>query len=1011
MALSASDLPTVFSLLSNSLCADQNLRGPAEAALSQCESRPGFCSCLMEIITAKDLASHADVRLLASVYFKNSINRYWRNRRDSVGLSNEEKIHLRKKLLSHLQEENYQIAQQLAVLISKIARIDYPREWSELFSVLAQQLQAADILTSHRIFLVLFRTLKELSTKRLTADQRNFAEISSQFFDYCWHLWKSDVQTILHNFSAFAQCFSINTSVEQQDDLHLTCERWLLCSKVIRQLIISGFQSDAKSVQEVQPVKEVCPALLNAIQSFVPYYSSFREARPKLWEFIQRACVKLMKILVIIQSRHPYSFGDKNVLPPVVDFCLIKITNPEPEIIPFEQFLIQCMVMIKSLLECKEYKPSFIGRVVNDNGLTVEHMKRNISNVVADVLASLLPSERVILLCNILIRRYFVFTANDLEEWYQNPECFHHEQDMVLWTEKLRPCAEALYIVLFENYRQLLGPVVVSILHEAMEGCPSLETEISPKMLLKDAAYTAAGHVYYELSSYLNFNDWFNEVLSLELSNGHPNMRIIHRKIAFILGQWVSEIKGDMRKPVYCALIRLLRDEDLAVRLAACRSLGFLVGDINFQEEDFTELLPSCWDLCFNLVEEVQEFDSKVQVLNLISVLIEHIGEKIIPFANKLVNFFQKVWEESTGESLLQIQLLVALRNFVSALGNHSPVCYNMLLPILRMCIDVNNPDELNLLEDAVLLWESAISHAPLMVPQLLELFPYLLAVMEKSFDHLKVAIDIIEGYIILGGSEFLSKHAPVVAQLLDGIVGNVNDKGLLSTFPVIEILIQLFPNQGPPLIGNSLQKLIIICLSGGDDHDPSKASVKASGGAILARLLVMNSSYLAHLIAQPSFSVALQQAGISVDQNIILCIADLWLDKIDNMTAVQRKISALALSIVLTLRVPQVLDKLDHILSVCTSVLLGGSEDTAGEDSSNNASSVPSLETVPTKELRRRQIRASDPVRQLSLETSLRDNLQECAALHGDSSFSVAIAKMHAAAFQQLQHALKLAP
>ncbi|KAI3780453.1 hypothetical protein L2E82_10434 [Cichorium intybus] len=40
---------------------------------------------------------------------------------------------------------------------------------SELFSVLAQQLQISDVLTSHRIFMILFRTLKELSTKRLTS--------------------------------------------------------------------------------------------------------------------------------------------------------------------------------------------------------------------------------------------------------------------------------------------------------------------------------------------------------------------------------------------------------------------------------------------------------------------------------------------------------------------------------------------------------------------------------------------------------------------------------------------------------------------------------------------------------------------------------------------------------------------------------------------------------------------------------------------------------------------------
>jgi hypothetical protein len=61
---------------------------------------------------------------------------------------------------------------------------------------------------------------------------------------------------------------------------------------------------------------------------------------------------------------------------------------------------------------------------------------------------------------------------------------------------------------------------------------------------------------------------------------------------------------------------------------------------------------------------------------------------------------FKKVWEESSGESLLQIQLLFALRNLVVALGSQSPICYKMLLPILQKGIDINSPDEL--LEDSM---------------------------------------------------------------------------------------------------------------------------------------------------------------------------------------------------------------------------------------------------------------------------------------------------------------------
>ncbi|KAH8484872.1 hypothetical protein H0E87_026586 [Populus deltoides] len=962
MALSASDLGTIYSLLTNSMSGDESVRKPAEAALSQFESRPGFCSCLMEVITAADLASQVDVRLLASVYFKNSINRYWRNRRDSAAISSEEKNHLRQKLLSHLREENDKIAGLLAVLISKIARLDYPREWPELFSVLANKLQSADVLTSHRIFLILFRTLKELSTKRLTVDQRNYAEITSHLFGYSWGLWQSDVQAILNSFSTLAQSYTSNALEQRHDELYLMSERWLLCLKIIRQLIISGFPSDSKCVQEVQPVKEVSPILLKAIQSFLPYYSSFQKGHPKFWDFIKRACTKLMKVLVTIQGRHPYSFGDKSVLPPVMDFCLNKITDPDPYILSFEQFLIQCMVMVKCVLECKEYKLNLTGRVMDESVITVEQMKKNISNAVGGVLTSLLPSERIIHLCNVLIRRYFVLTASDLEELYQNPESFHHEQDMVQWTEKLRPCAEALYIVLFENHSQLLGPIVVSILQEAMNACPTSVTEITPGLLLKDAAYGAAAYVYYELSNYLSFKDWFNGALSLELSNDHPNMCVIHRKVALILGQWVSEIKADTKRPVYCSLIRLLQDKNLSVKLAACRSLCLHVEDANFSEQEFLDLLPICFDSCFKLVEEVQEFDSKVQVLNLISVLIGHVHE-IVPFANKLVQFFQKVWEEASGESLLQIQLLIALRNFVVELGYQSPTCYNVLLPILHGGIDINSPDILNLLEDGMLLWEATLSHAPAMEPRLLAYFPCLVEIMERSFDHLQVAVNIMEDYIILGGTEFLRMHASSVAKVLDLIVGNVNDRGLLSTLPIIDILVQCFPAEVPPLISSTLQKLIMICLSGRDDFEPSKAAVKASAAAILARILVMNTNYLAQLTAEPSLSLLLQQADIPIEENILLCLVDIWLDKIDNASSDQKKTFGLALSIILTLRLPQVVDKLDQILrcsfkfefwyhllqllsmtytrfmsfnscSVCTSVILGANDDLTEEES-----------------------------------------------------------------------------
>ena len=112
-----------------------------------------------------------------------------------------------------------------------------------------------------------------------------------------------------------------------------------------------------------------------------------------------------MKILIRVHGRHPYSFANGLVLPLVLDLCLNKITSPEIGILSFEQFLIQCMVMVKSILECKEYKAVLTGQVVNETTTKWEERKRNTFFSVADILAKILPNERIILLCNVLIRR------------------------------------------------------------------------------------------------------------------------------------------------------------------------------------------------------------------------------------------------------------------------------------------------------------------------------------------------------------------------------------------------------------------------------------------------------------------------------------------------------------------------------------------------------------------------------------------------------------------------------
>lgn len=70
-----------------------------------------------------------------------------------------------------------QIAVQVAVVFAKVARNDFPKEWESLFADLIAQMRTGDVLTVRRVYLVLHLVLKELSTKRLVADQKNFAHV------------------------------------------------------------------------------------------------------------------------------------------------------------------------------------------------------------------------------------------------------------------------------------------------------------------------------------------------------------------------------------------------------------------------------------------------------------------------------------------------------------------------------------------------------------------------------------------------------------------------------------------------------------------------------------------------------------------------------------------------------------------------------------------------------------------------------------------------------------------
>eukprot|EP00854_Cymbomonas_tetramitiformis_P003033 gene3033-3857_t len=182
--MTEADIAPLYECLGRALDPNPAVGKPAEEGLATLEARPGFCTCLA-------------------------------------------------------------IAIQVALLIAKIARFDYPREWPNLFGDLLGQLATADVLLNQRIYLVLHRVLKELSTKRLNHDQKAFAEVTSQLFTPLWSQWQADTQIMFQGIPAM---LTPSASVDPAE-LMAVCERWRFCLKALCSLVCFGFGSDHKTLQ------------------------------------------------------------------------------------------------------------------------------------------------------------------------------------------------------------------------------------------------------------------------------------------------------------------------------------------------------------------------------------------------------------------------------------------------------------------------------------------------------------------------------------------------------------------------------------------------------------------------------------------------------------------------------------------------------------------------------------------------------------------------------------------
>ncbi|CAH0385174.1 unnamed protein product [Bemisia tabaci] len=880
---------------------DATVLKAAEAKLAEWEVAPGFHFTLFSIFSNQNI--EVNVRWLAIVYLKNGVDKYWRSSGKEVpgGLTPEEKQLVRDGLLNSLNEPVEQIASQLSVLTAKIARLDYPREWPQIIPKLVEGTKSNDVFFQYRCYRTLLNVIKILSSKRLPGSRYAFQEMAGEIYS-----------TILDSWNKLSQSFINQHSTLDDRQKSELIGNFLLCLKILRILTVNGFKNPSESAD----VNHFLKLLYEHIRTFLELRKS---TSGSLVETLEKYSINLMKVLHAMLDNYPQYFVD--YIEPSLKLCIFYAFTPEGEPYLFEEFLIQNLIMMKNILICNEYVPS--KKPVSDT--------KNAASIAAvKIKQSLFTPETVVTICYKLITQYFLLTSADLQAWDSDPEGYVADMDKQSWKYSLRPCTETLFHAMILEFGSVINPVLVELVNV---NHPLAHPDDMNAILRKDAVYSAIGLAAFELYDEINFNDWFTKSLVLELKVKDPNYRIIRRRVAWLIGYWVSvQLSAENRSTLYESMLPLLQpNEDMVVRLTAANTIKLAVDDFGFNADEFLKYLEPLFSLLFQLLKDCQECDSKMQVLSVLSFIAGRVGSAIEPFHDSLVQYLSFLWEESSNYNLLRCAIVSALVRLMQIFASSQNLPWSFFLSVIEFCTNINKDDHVYLLPDGLDLWLAIVQNTSELNDGLLQLFknmPPLLT--EASTEHLKICLLIVQAYVILAPEQFLKVCGEKVVESLMYILTDLKTEGVVMVLRVYEMFLRVNPSLSmqlltivQPEIAGERKPALTIVFEGVYHCKETEYMAITMYLSIVSRVLLFSKEVFAEMM-----NLLSQHVNKSQEETLSIFL-DKWLVKVNSVTVCNslsghgnRKLNGLALVSLLTSRSNIVLEKFPKIVRVITEIL-----------------------------------------------------------------------------------------
>jgi hypothetical protein len=681
----------------------------------------------------------------------------------------------------------------------------------------------------------------------------------------------------------------------------------------------------------------------------------------------------------------------------------------------------------------------------------------------ASIVTEFFSPERAQALLDMTMHTILPLRAEDLEEWTSDPEVFHHVQISLKKDESPRAAAEVLLIKLVEARAEQVAPLLASMLQDSAgqqaaaaaeaSSLASNSTALPSEVLIWDARYLVAGLCATQLrNAGVDYNAWFLGTLAPALTSmmqggaggGRASPPVLRRRILWVMGQWMVEVRDEIRPALYQALVQMLESsgaaaaaaaggaaagsagaEDAVVSLTLMKTLIAVVDSWDFNVEAFRPLTGGAVGGLYAMLFAFQELDSRLQVMELLHLVLFSVGgEGILTCVDTIVGPLGQIWETAADDlTLLRKRVLNILTLVVGALGSIDAARLNpLVLPMLQVSTDMAQPQLSDyLLEDGLELWAKVIVQAPEYTAELHALFPHIHLMIQRDLGFVQQAMQLLESYVILGAGSFLDTHAGLVTSLFEVTVDDVSPLGANYVARAIETVLRRFPVEGAAMLrqGGVLAKLLQTSFVADDTSGArglNEITVKVLYLSLLARVMFTAPDQMASLLATPPLTDGSSQQVLGC----MLQLVDLWIRRFDAVGTASpsgtwgRKLVALALVSLLPSD-PQVLQRLHDIINICVDVIfeqgsaqhtITGSPGASAASPYSDAQRALDQENATQSDQYTQKLRAmlqGDPVHTTDLRAYLQVKMGEAQGAVGDAVFQQALSTVDPALLQQL--------